>query len=63
VVVPDHRAEEFACPAFVACSIPRRCSASPLTLGLGSTAFAAGTITGADIKDGTVTTVDIHDGS
>jgi hypothetical protein len=34
-----------------------------LTLGLGSTAFAAGMITGADIKDGTVSTADIHDGT
>jgi hypothetical protein len=34
-----------------------------LTVGVGSTAFAAGMITGADIKDGTVTTADIHDGT
>ena len=38
-------------------------SVAALIVGLGSTAFAAGMITGADIKDGTVTTADIRDGT
>src|SRR3954453_515362 len=34
-----------------------------ILLGLSSTAFAAGVITGADIKDGSVTTADIRNGT